>query len=55
MLCIIGTHEQLKYDMDKHNSYWVTGGSWYNISICKNCMETCLNDLLEMQELTDII
>ena len=26
MLCIIETHEQLQYDMDKHNSEWMTGG-----------------------------
>ena len=35
MLWIIATHEQLKYDIDKHNSYWMTGGTWYNTSICK--------------------
>ena len=28
MLWIIETHEQLKYDMDKHNSDWMIGGSW---------------------------
>ena len=21
--------------MDKHNSYWMTGGPWYNTYICK--------------------
>ena len=21
--------------MDKHNSYWMKGGPWYNTSICK--------------------
>ena len=26
MLWIIETHEQLKYDMYKHNSDWMTGG-----------------------------
>ena len=26
MLWIIKTHEQLQYDMDKNNSYWMTGG-----------------------------
>ena len=41
--------------MDKHNSYWITGGPWYNTFICKNYMENCLKNLLEMQELTDII
>ena len=35
MLLIIETHEQLKYDMYKHNSEWMTGGTWYNTSICK--------------------
>ena len=35
MLWIIETHEQLQYDMDKHNSEWMTGGPWYNTSICK--------------------
>ena len=33
MLWIIETHEQLKYYMDKHNSEWMTGGTWYNIYI----------------------
>ena len=32
---IIETHEQLKHDMDKNNPYWMTGGPWYNTSICK--------------------
>ena len=35
MLWIIEKYEQLKYDMDKHNSDRITGGPWYNISICK--------------------
>ena len=35
MLWIIGNHEQLQYDMDIQNSDWMTGGPWYNISICK--------------------
>ena len=55
MLWIIETHKQLKYDMDKHNSDWMTGGPCYNTYICKNYMETCLKDLLEIKELTDII
>ena len=29
MLQIIETHEQLQYDMDKHNSEWMTGGPWH--------------------------
>ena len=35
MLQIIETHEHLQYDMDKHNSEWMSGGPWYNTSICK--------------------
>ena len=35
MLWIIETHEQLQYDMDKHNPCWITGGPWYNTYICK--------------------
>ena len=34
MLCIIETREQLQYDMDKHNSEYITGGPWYNTYIC---------------------
>ena len=40
--------------MDKYNTYWITGGPWYNTSIKKN-MEQRLKNLLEIQELTDII
>ena len=35
MLWIIETNQNLEYDRDKHNSDWMTGGTWYNISICK--------------------
>ena len=35
MLCIFETHEQLKYDIDKYNSYWMKGGPWYNTYTCK--------------------
>ena len=35
MLWIIETHKQLKYDMDKDNLHWMTGGTWYNTYICK--------------------
>ena len=41
--------------MENNNPYWMTGGTWYNTSICKNYMEQCLNNLLEIQELIDII
>ena len=32
---IIETDEQLKYDKDKHNPYWITGGTCHNTTICK--------------------
>ena len=35
MLWIIETNEQLQYDMDKHNSEFITGGTWYETYICK--------------------
>ena len=35
ILWIIEAHEQLKYDTEKQNSEWMTGGTWYNTSICK--------------------
>ena len=28
MPSIIETQKELKYDMDKHNPYWITGGPW---------------------------
>ena len=39
MLWIIETHEQLQYDMDEQNSEWMTGGTWYDTSICKKLHE----------------
>ena len=35
MLWITENHKELKYDMDIQNSDWLTGGPWYNTSICK--------------------
>ena len=35
MLWIFETHEQLQYDTEEQNSEWITGGPWYNTSICK--------------------
>ena len=32
--CIIGTNQQLEYDIDKHKPDWITDGPWYNRSIC---------------------
>ena len=35
MLWIIETYEKSQYDMDKHNSEWMTCVTWYNTYICK--------------------
>ena len=35
MIWIIVNHEDLKYDMDIHNSELMTGGPLYNTYICK--------------------
>ena len=35
MSWIIETDKHLEYDIDKHNSYWITGGTWYNTCNCK--------------------
>ena len=35
MIWINENREYLKYDMDKQNSDWLTGGPWYNTYICK--------------------
>ena len=29
------SNQQLEYDIDKHNQYWIKGGPWYSIYICK--------------------
>ena len=34
MIWLTENHEELKYDMDIQNSDWLTGGPWYNTSIC---------------------
>ena len=41
MLCIIETHENLQYDIGKHNSEWMPGGTWYNTSICNKLHGKC--------------
>ena len=41
--------------MVKNNQYWIKGVPWYNTYICKNYTEQCLNNLLEIKELTNII
>ena len=45
MSWIIETNKHLEYDMAKHNSYWITGGLWYNTFIYKYYIETCLKNL----------
>ena len=35
MSWIIETNQHMEYDMEKHNSNWMTSGPWYNTSICK--------------------
>ena len=35
MSWIIETQEQLRYDLEKYNTYRITGGTWYNKYICK--------------------
>ena len=46
MTWIIETHEQLKYDMEKSNPYWITGGTWYNTSICEKIYVTVLEEMI---------
>ena len=46
---IIVTNQQLKYDIDKHNTDWIAGSPQYNTSIYKNYMEQCLEIILEMK------
>ena len=50
---IIETREQLKYDMDKHNPYWITVGIWYNTSICKKLHGTVFGEYIR-NAITDI-
>ena len=44
MSLIIETHEQLKYDMEKHNPGWITGDPWYNTYICKQLYGTLFEE-----------
>ena len=46
MSWIIETHKQLKYDMDKHNPDWITGGPWYNTYICKKLHGTVFEEYI---------
>ena len=46
MSWIIETHEQLKCDMKKNNPDWITGGPWYNKSICKKIYGTVFENYI---------
>ena len=46
MIWMIEYNEDLKYDMELQNSDWMTGGTWYNKSICKKLHGKYLRDLL---------
>ena len=46
MSWIIETHEQLKYDMGKNNPNFITGGPWYNTSICKKLHGTVFEEFV---------
>ena len=37
---IIEINQQLEYDIDKQNPYWITYGPWYNTSICTKLHRT---------------
>ena len=37
---IIEKNQEFKYYIYKHNPYWITGGTWYNTSICKKLYGT---------------
>ena len=39
---IIEATKKLKYNIEKNNPDWITGGPWYNTSICKNLHGTVL-------------
>ena len=52
---IIERNQKFQYDIYEHNVDWLRNCPWYNTPICKNYMEQCLKNILEMQELTDII
>ena len=46
MSYIIETDQQFKYYIDKHNPYWITGGPWYNTSICKKLHVTVFENYI---------
>ena len=46
MSWIMETHEQLKYDMENYNPDQITGGTWYNTSICKRSHGTVFEEYI---------
>ena len=52
---IFESTQQLEYGIEEHIPYQLTDFPWYNISICTKYMEQCLENILEMQELKDLI
>ena len=52
MLWIIENCEQLQYDMDIQNSYWITGVPWYNTYICKK-LRGKLFEVFNINAITD--
>ena len=46
MLWIIENHEELKYDMDINFLDLLTGGTWYNKSICKKLYEKVFKEFI---------
>ena len=62
MSWIIETNQQLKYDIDKHNLDWITGGPWYNTYICKkfdrtvfeNCIRNARTDRCKLMCYIDV-
>ena len=53
ILWVIENDEQLKYDMDIQNLDWMTGGPWYNTSICKK-LHGKLSEVFIINARTDI-
>ena len=52
MSWIVEINQQLKYDIDKHNTDWITGGTGYNTYICKKLHRTVFKSYIR-NELTD--
>ena len=42
---IIESNQKFEYDIDKHNTYWLTNGPWYNTSICTKLHGTVFENI----------